>query len=603
MVTFQREISSTDDPEQKGIQLHLDCWETTADVRASVLAGFLQRWKLREVLIGDHVATLSLAPGEVQTVETRRTGRTLLEESRETASTVEVAGELTETDKDAIHVANTSAQSSNWSVSGTGGFSLSGIGASASATQAGTITSSLATTGDHIHETTLRSSQKVATQSKLQVRGVSETAVETRQTRILRNPFLDRVLHFNMYEINKQFEVHTQQSSTWPMLTAHLHPLDFTRQVAVQEFIASNVPFLQEALLDEELRKALPGVVGAIRQDTLDTAQRADNERLLTNALDNIERYLFENRSGWQPYHHANDVEDIIADRAASIGAMVQADGDSAAVDAASQGAESLQLYLLLHSAWTVREWALPKPNQDFDNQRYAFFTTLGAAVKDLWLSKLNEGNRKALLDQGSKTELFRRIPGFLCMVQQLELMKQPEASEESMRSLISALVEHLRCHHRYYSEQYFRHLWTRLGRTFVLHLANSLLYGVYEGTEAPHDIDSCRPYRNLFRAEDVQRDGLCVLIPLQPAAAQGLGTGTGPGAAPLARAITDLVTELAKVKPPPPRVGDLVVPADGLHLEAVAGQCLLPLPKDCEDCGTETGRDKGNGGSERAEA
>jgi hypothetical protein len=607
-VTFQREITSTDDAELGKIDIALDCWESIADIKASILADFLQRWTLREVLVGDHVATLALAPGEIQTIELRRTSRTLLEESRETASTVEAASEQTETDKEAIHVASTSARSSNWSISGTGGFSISGIGASGSATQAGTISNSLAATVDEVHDSTLRSSSKVTTQSKIQVRGVTEAAVETRQTRILRNPFLDRVLLLNLYEINKRFEVRTMPDGARPMLTAHFHPLDFSDPIFNQEFIASNAPFLDDALLDDELRTALPTIVGSIRQLRSQRELRAKAEQHLNQALDDVEAYLYDNRPGFQPFHHANYQEDIIFDESVQPGIGAFADARdlpnerTASIDAEAVGADAMQLYFVLHASHTLRY------NQQsvFRQERQRILSALAATVETLWTTGLDDGARKNLMDRESKTELFRRIPGFLFLWKSLiDKATVPPADDSNTASLADALVQHLRCHDHYYTEQYLRFLWNKLGRTFVVRLINSLLYFVYHGVKAPVDIDSCRPFRNLYRVEEVQRDGLCVLIPLQSAAAQSLGAGPGPGAATLSSALIGLATELAKAAPPAPRVDNVVVPADGLHMEAVAGECVLPLPKSKDqdhDVGQGKGHDQ-NDGRDKADA
>lgn len=133
----------------------------------------VQDWETQEVVFGDLVSVLSLVPAEVLTIEIHRTRRTLLEESRETASTVEQATEQTTVDKESINIANTASRTENWGISGKGQFSLSGIGAEASYTDQKTIDESIKTTTDQIREATVRSSVKVSTQTKIQVRGLS----------------------------------------------------------------------------------------------------------------------------------------------------------------------------------------------------------------------------------------------------------------------------------------------------------------------------------------------------------------------------------------------------------------------------------------------
>lgn len=501
-------------------------------------------------------------------MEVRRMHRTLLEESREVASTVEESTEQTTSDKESLNVANTSAQSANWSVSGTGGFSMGGLGASGSATQAGTISSSSATTIDDIHDTTLRSSRKVATQTKIQIKGVTETTVDSRESRQLRNPYSDRALSLNLFEINKRFEVRTSQDVLRAMLTVHLHPLEFTR-----EFISANAPFLQDSLLDPDLKEALPQMVRALRQVDSQIAQAEQTKTALENGLQDLENYLFDDRPGWNPYHNAATNDDVIFDESTSPAKGAFADGSagSASVDAEAVGGNALQVFFSLHAAHTMRE-RVGAILQLKKEQRRQVMDGLVATLNTLWEQGLDEGKKKDLLDKGQRTELFRRIPGFLFLYRGLIQGVEVPAVDSEMSSVIKALEDHLKCHRHYYTEQYVRYLWRKLGRTFVVRLANAILEFVYTGvTPNPDDIDSCRPYRNLYRVEDVQRDGMCVLIPLQPAAT------TLPGNTTFAQGIQTLAGELAKAQPAAPRTDQVIVPAEGVHMEPVAGACVLP--------------------------
>ncbi|MFE0173342.1 hypothetical protein ACFWZ2_13570 [Streptomyces sp. NPDC059002] len=560
-------------------------------------AGFTQRWALREVLVGDLTSTLSLAPGEVLTVELHRTDRSLIDESREQASTVEAASEGTSSDKEALTVAHTAARSSNWSVSGNGSFSLGGVGVSANATSSGTISNTLSSTVNEVHEATVKSSRKIATQAKIQVRGVTEGTVESRHTRVLRNPYQDRSLALNLYEICKRFRVTTAQDQTQPLVIAELAPLDFGTSGAAQSFIAANAQFLSEYLIDDGLRDSLPSIVESVRQLGTVRQQRWAQQARLEQSLDSIDEYLFGNRSGWQPYHHENYEEDIIADVLQTptglrdIGAFK--DGKTTAVSgrpdeipaaraAAAVGADALQLFLVLHSVYTLRE-AASFQKEEYRKRRYELFKSLAKTVGHVWDTRLDDAGRKALLDDHAMSELFRRIPGFLCMAEALLAYTVPQPDDPKIMALIAAQEEHLRCHRHYYTEQYLRFLWDRLGRTFVVRLVNALLHVVYNGVAvppAPPDVESFRPFRNMYRVEDVQRDGLCVLIPIQASAISDLAKGSTPSAGVFAKGMEDLAKAISGATRPDPRTEEILVTADGLLIEPVAGRCVLPSSK-----------------------
>jgi hypothetical protein len=516
-VTFQCEITSPGDPTldtADGV-LDLEGVPTKAHIKASVLATFSQLWTPQEVVIGDHVSTIALAPGELLTVEIRKTTRTLLEENRETASTVEQASEQTTADKEAINIANTSARSSNWSISGSGSFSMNGFGASAGATQAASISNTTSSTVNEIHETTRKSAVKVTTQTKVQIHGVTETAVETRQTRQLRNPFKDRPISLNLFEINKKFSVTTSQDNLRPMLVIHLDPISFTR-----DFIAANLAFLDDALLEPELKAALPDILRALQR--VEDVQKSEAQ--LEAALDALEHYLYDNRPGVNPYrypplvvilppptHTAEDdiIEEHGTDRGR--GAFLDAGWDTASTTADGLAASAaLSLFFILHSLHIIRQ------NPVFKNNRRQLMATLAAQLETLW-SGLEDGQRKALLSRDHLTELFRRIPGFLFLYKGLIEPVQASADDVVMVSLVRALEGHLASHRHYYTEQYLRFLWEKLGRSFVVRLTNSVLYFVdTNNTPPPDGLDGCRPYKNLYKAQEVQRDGLCVLVPLQ---------------------------------------------------------------------------------------
>lgn len=595
-IEFQREITSDQDPAgllpdpDPTNPLSLLCESVKVFVRGSVLAKFVQEWQLENVLIGDFATLLSLAPSEVLTIEMRRTQHTLLEQSQENASTVEVGTENLDSDKESINVANTSARTANWSVSGTGGFSLYGIGASGSATDSNTVNNSTTSTINSIHETTLKSTKKVTTQTKLQIRGVTETTVEARQTRVLKNPFPDRALHLNLYEIVKKFGVTTSQDSLQLMITATLEAIKFT-----QAFISSNQAFLQDALLDAQLQSVLPTIVGALQQ-----AQPSDEQAKIDNALDTLEQYLFEDRAGVQPYHDGDYQNDTPTN--AFTNANVNAPPPWTNINTGASGvaiAQSVsaafeiyineQMYWMVMAGYPPGSAALSRWPAVYPARRLQLMQGLAAKVRDAWENKLDDTGRKNLMKSPDRTEIFRRVPGFLKLYDELLgnlTIPQPDATTVA---LINALVNHLNCNADYYTEQYVRFAWNRLGSTFVIHFANDILSRLFL-PPAAYTPDTSRPYLNLYEVEDVQRNGLSVLIPLQFGALPA--NATIPN---FIAGLTQLNDAINEATVPQPLQNEVIVPAEGVHIEPVAGSCVLQLPSPGGDENGNEG-DDGNG-------
>jgi len=582
---FQREITSDGDPVgQLPNPLALQGQSVNVTVRGSILAWFSQQWKLQEVMVGDYANLISLAPGEILTIEVRRTQHTLLEQTQESTSTVENGTENLDSDKESITVANTSARTANWSISGTGGFSLAGIGASGSATDSNTVNNTTSNTLNSIHETTVKSTQKVTTQTKLQVRGVTEATVDVRQTRVLKNPFQDRSLDLNLYEVVKKFQVQTALQASAPngashpalqlLITATLQPISFN-----QGFVCTNQAFLQAQLLDSQLLDALSSIVSSLEQ-----VLPADQTQAIDTALDVLEQYLFEDRPGVQPYHNGDFANDTPNNAFGNVN--VDATGgqwtdiDTGASGAAIKQSKSaaFEIYLTLEQYWLVMAGyppgsaALTRWPALYPSFRLQLMQGLAQQVGTAWTA-LSDDERIALLKSDNRTEIFRRVPGFLQLYNDMLgrlVVAQPDAATAA---LTSALINHLNVDADYYTEQYLRFMWDRLGSTFVTRLTNSILSDIFPAP-AGYVVDTSRPYLNLYQLENVHRSGMSVLIPLEFGS---LPDGSSiPGFLP---GLIQLNTAINGAAVPEPVSDTVTVPTEGIHLEPVAGSCALKLP------------------------
>ena len=148
----------------------------------------------------------------------------------------------------------------------------------------------------------------------------------------------------------------------------------------------------------------------------------------------------------------------------------------------------------------------------------------LAQKAQDFWGTKLTDADRNSLMKSDNRTEIFRRVPGFLELYSELLGGLSIPQPDPTTAALINALLNHLNCNAGYYTEQYLRFAWNKLGNTFVIRLTNDILSGLF-AAPAGYVSDTSRPYLNLYEVETVQRSGLSVLVPLQFGALPGNST------------------------------------------------------------------------------
>jgi hypothetical protein len=106
---------------------------------------------------------------------------------------------------------------------------------------------------NQITEATKKSAHSLKTLYKIEVRGVSESLIQNRMTRIIKNPYNDRTLSLNIFQLIKHFSVKTSLVEIRPALIIQVNGLYFDN-----EFVVSNSDFLQNNLLDQSLIDELP---------------------------------------------------------------------------------------------------------------------------------------------------------------------------------------------------------------------------------------------------------------------------------------------------------------------------------------------------------
>jgi hypothetical protein len=167
----------------------------------------------------------------------------------------------------------------------------------------------------------------------------------------------------------------------------------------------------------------------------------------------------------------------------------------------------------------------------------------------------------KNVLDTGSYTEAFRRLPGFLAItanivkpvVQPPDAVQQQSLARAQAAFALARLLRHLNCNKNYYIQSLLTFLADATKGQAIIDFVNLVLSraAVPPAARANYDID-----RAFVSRQQIVVPGIA---PLQPGVADRLVEGRDG-------------TQATVI----PAVDDVEVPADGIHLEVAAGVCVL---------------------------
>ncbi|MEK7248681.1 MAG: hypothetical protein AAB092_09450, partial [Chloroflexota bacterium] len=190
---------------------------------------FEQTLNLIKVKIGDLSSTMALAPAETLTLELQSTQRRVLDQTTVDSAEVQDQTESTTLDKEVVSTARMSSRNNSWHVDGGGSFSLGRVGFNISGGVQQAITETTQSSTEHITEATRKSAHSLKTLHKIEVRGISETVVSNRMTRTITNPYRDRSLAINVFQLVKQFSVGVALAEVRPVLSIDVRALEFDR--------------------------------------------------------------------------------------------------------------------------------------------------------------------------------------------------------------------------------------------------------------------------------------------------------------------------------------------------------------------------------------
>jgi hypothetical protein len=402
-----------------------------------------------------------------------------------------------------------------------------------------------------VSESTRKSAHSIKTLRKIEVHGVSEAFVQNRMTRRMRNPYGDRTLSVNVFQLVKHFSVLTKLAETRLALFIDVSDLDFDAA-----FVVAHGDFLREYLLDSGLLDELPlAIQGALPEPP------ARSQQAVTAWARRALAYLFDEPSVFNvpgiPVSPLGPPAPVDPN-APSSSFDAQIYPDQSGFDDALRNELGI-VFTSLNLFFRVYE-DLKAANQ-LDQNALALVRAIADDVGAKWTAAAAD-KVENVLDVGSYTEVFRRLSGFLAIVTSvLQPLVQPAESEMQARAereqgifALSRLLRHLNCNENYYIQRLLSHLAHNTKNQAIVDFVNLTLDRASLTPEfrARYDVE-----RAFVSRQQVVVPGI---RPLRPGAADRLV----PGASTHGDAeVTSTVDEVE-------------VPADGIHLEVAAGACVL---------------------------
>jgi hypothetical protein len=533
---------------------------------------YTQLWNLIKLGIGDLSSTMGLAPGERLTLEFQSTQRRLLEQSSVDSSEEMTSEESTKIDKEAMNVTRASSRTQNWHVDGGGSFSIGGLGVNASAGVSTSTTKSAQSTIDHVTESSKKSAHNLKTMHKIEVRGVAETILTNRMTRTVHNPYRDRTMSLNVFQLVKHFVIETLLSEVRPVLLIEIRRLAFD-----DEFVVANGDFLRQELTDPTLTGELPqSTRGAL---PLLTGGTVEAQRVAKFAL----KYLYDVPNVFNLPHirrpfFGTDLGDpnnpstsFDASRERSGFDDANGDGDS------PRGGTAGAIFTTLNVFYKAYQDRLA--NDPLAPDEVALAGTLAADLASRWTTlQADEKLATWLQDNSNFTEIFRRLSGFLAIVNgmltpllaRVEAEKARAAERESDLFALQRLKSHLDCNRHYYIQRFLAYLSRKtlgLGITDFVDLLfgrtgiSAVVAGGFDMERAFVDRDTIVVPWHRGLSEDELRV---------------ISDAVGPGNSRFS--FSDVV----------PKTAALEVPTDGIHLEVAPGACILEDLPEADGSGFE---------------
>ncbi|WPS86360.1 hypothetical protein SMD22_17860 [Brevibacillus halotolerans] len=560
-------------------QLSIGCIRATNPHGISAFFGLLllmeQVWDLKNVAVSDLSYTTSLAPSEQLTIQMQNTQRRIMEKNTLDQAEEMTSEESTTVDKEALNVTRSSTKTEKWHVNGNGRISIGNplslggqLGADAGFDRSTQLTAQV--TLNQIHEATKKSAHSLKTLHKVEVRGFSEDVFDKRITRVIRNPYPDRTLSLNVFQLVKHYKVTSQLSDQIFALFISINNLEFDDQ-----FIGAYIDFLRNHLLDPVLVDELPL---AFKGAQLSVKRALDVAKMALHYLYD-EPNIFQlppiqiNSNQWEDPNlpaTSYDVSDFIG-----FSGFSDLSGFKDSLESDNHPRESIpQIFTIMNMYYKIYKDKV----SDGTLTEYAIdlALSLDQGVGALWKGIQNNKIITEIMDNGSFTECFRRLSGFLALV---EGMLKPVVSIDEEKEMIqkrsaalnalNRVKDHLHCNRNYYIQKLLIHLERSTESNAITEFVDLII----ERLNVPDTVK-----KQLRQLLDIQRayvDRQQIIVPAYRSILLGqlvefsfaLSGGSG---------------NIILPEPIPPLVQQIEVPCDGVHIEVAQGLCRLrEVPTD----------------------
>jgi hypothetical protein len=532
---------------------------------------FTQVWTLNQLSIGDLASTIGLAPGEQLTIEVQQTQRKVFDQSVVDSTDSLQSTDSQTSDKEAVNVTRSSTKTEGWHVDATGTVGTGSASLNLSAGYSSSLTQSFQQSINRVSEATKKSSASLKTLHQIQVHGVTETLVNNRMTRVLKNPYFDRTLAVNIFHLIKDFSVQTELTEVRAAIVFTVDDIDFDAQ-----FVVSNSDFLRASLLDngllDKLDTALLGAQPPVLTGDLATAARIARRALQLLFADMVNMFHMPANLGTDP--NKPSVSYSVSDAPS----FSQSGLGDAHETNFGMIFTTLNFYYTLTTTDATGNTVDPMNLPDQDAIQIA--ASLAADLKDKMALLLTDPKGpttstdiKDIIDDQQLTEGMRRMFGFTAMVNgMLAPLLQPATADATVlqqqyaaRSTLEQLIQHLRCNRTYYIQAFLQYLSSTTKNQAIAQFARDYLM-LADIVNADIGI----------ALQEFEPDGAFVAqnSVIVPARDPLYSDGDGIGLAALGRELFQDPSPVTIPVPPPVQVE---VPADGVHLEVAPGGCILP--------------------------
>jgi hypothetical protein len=531
----------------EGDELNFACtWVGGIRGEFSLDLRFEQWWFYQRPVLGALSTSVALAPGEVLSLSIRNTQRKQFEQ--QTLDEVERSQQTESTiaDKDVLNVTRSSSKTNNWNVSGNGSIGTGGFSVGASGSVSEAISEASSSSAQRSRESTQKSASNLRTLKKIQVREVAEVTTEAATARRIPNPFRDRSLRLDMYDIAKEYCVEYHLTGIAPSIVLTVDWLDFNRQ-----FVLKNCSFLSEELIDRTLEAELTDALQITNNLSVEGVEaRAGDTALL--ALE----YLFAGPTMFNfpsfPNWDENDPQ----------GSFVEPLEDWSGLQDATNNKVGVVFSTLAFYNQLYQNKVLP------DNRKLAvdLAMSLDQVLAPKWTGVEESQAIADTIDEAQATEVLRRLAGFLTMtsgvlrplLQPVEEEREARRSAERAEFVITRAIDHLKCHSRYYTERYLHYIGERTQMHAIFRFADDVIRhhvsGVDEDILAALDPEAAFLDRNK------------IVVPSR--------------VTPTPDELRELLERFHEREPEIPfgqlDAHQLMIPTDGVQIEPSPGSCVL---------------------------